>query len=181
MRGFEILRVNPPISVTTLTFPLENEINEHLDHRQAAEALKDGWLDAFALDSALPIPVIRELAATPGIRVRLIPTGNAVPRITTRYGPFYFVATIPKGTYLGVEEDIPAAAGMTLFVAHEVMAEPLAYEITKVPLERAQELALANVLAREISSISPVRGSPVPFHLGALRYYKEAGITVAQS
>jgi TRAP-type uncharacterized transport system substrate-binding protein len=26
-----------------------------------------------------------------------------------------------------------------------------------------------------------VRGSPVPFHPGALRYYREAGITVPQS
>jgi hypothetical protein len=33
--------------------------------------------------------------------------------------------------------DISVAAGMTLFVAHEVMAESLAYEITKVLLERA--------------------------------------------
>jgi TRAP-type uncharacterized transport system substrate-binding protein len=33
----------------------------------------------------------------------------------------------------------------------------------------------------EISSASAVRGSPVPFHPGALRYYKEAGIAVPQS
>jgi uncharacterized protein len=154
---------------------------EHLDDREAAAALKDGKLDAFAVDTGLPAPVIGELAAAPGVRVRLIPTGNAVPKITMRHGPFYFVASIPKGTYPGVDEDIPAAAGMTLFVAHELMAEPLAYEITKVLLERTHELASANALAKEISSTSAVRGSPVPFHAGALRYYEEAGITVPQS
>jgi uncharacterized protein len=154
---------------------------EHLDDREAAAALKDGKLDAFAVDTGLPAPVIGELAAAPGVRVRLIPTGNAVPKITMRHGPFYFVVSIPKGTYPGVDEDIPAAAGMTLFVAHELMAEPLAYEITKVLLERTHELASANALAKEISSTSAVRGSPVPFHAGALRYYEEAGITVPQS
>src|SRR5258707_3752526 len=44
--------------------------------------------------------------------------------------------SIPKGTYPGVDKDVPTAAEMTLFVAHEIMAEPLAYEITKVLLER---------------------------------------------
>jgi uncharacterized protein len=155
--------------------------HERLDESEAAQALKDGKLDAFALDAALPTPAVDELAATPGVRVRLIPTGNAVAKITERYGPFYFAASIPRGTYPGVDQDTLAAAGATLFVAHEVMAEPLAYEITKVLLERMQELASATAVAKDISLESAVRGSPVPFHPGALRYYKEIGITVPQS
>lgn len=168
----KVLRVLEAHGVT----PYNLGTREHLDDLEAAQALKDGKLDAFALDAALPTPVIRKLAAAPGVRVRLIPTGDAVSGIATRYGPFYFVASIPKGTYQGVDADIPAAAGMSLFVAHEVMAEPLAYEITKALLERTQELPSADALAKELSSTSPVRGSPVPFHPGALHYYKEAGI-----
>jgi TRAP-type uncharacterized transport system substrate-binding protein len=108
----------------------------------AAQALKDGRLDAFAIDAALPSRILRGLAAA-GVPLRLIPTGEAVARIAERHGPFYFRASIPKGTYRGVEADISAAAGMTLFVAHEMMAESLAYEITKVLRERTPELASA--------------------------------------
>ncbi len=61
------------------------------------------------------------------------------------------------------------------------MAEDLAYEITKVLLERSQELASATGVAREITPTAAVRGSPVPFHPGALRYYREAGIAIPQS
>jgi uncharacterized protein len=153
---------------------------EQLDDAEAAQALRDGRLDAFAIDAALPSRILRGLAAT-GVPLRLVPTGEAVARIAERHGPFYFRASIPKGTYRGVEADISAAATMTLFVAHEVMAESLAYEITKVLLERTPELAFADAAAKEISSASAVRGSPVPFHPGALRYYKEAGIAVPQS
>ena len=110
-----------------------------------------------------------------------MPTGYAVAKITERHGPFYFVGAIPKGTYPGVDHDVPAAAAETLFVAHEVMAEELAYEITKVLLERSQELASASGVAREITPVTAVRGSPVPFHPGALRYYREAGIAIPQS
>ena len=114
-------------------------------------------------------------------KLRLVPTGDAVAKITERHGPFYFVASIPKGSYPGVDHDVSAAAGETLFVAHEVMAEGLAYEITKVLLERSQELASASGAAREITPATAVRGSPVPFHPGALRYYREAGIAIPQS
>jgi TRAP transporter TAXI family solute receptor len=154
--------------------------HEHLDFLEAAQALRDGTLDAFAADAALPMPALIELAA-PGVRLRLIPTGDAVSRITAKHGPFYFATPKPKGTYPGIDADVSAAAGATLFVAHETMEEALAYEITKVLLERTREVASACDAVKEISSTSAVRGSSIPFHAGALRYYKEAGVTVPQS
>jgi uncharacterized protein len=152
-----------------------------LDYPEAARALKDGKLDAFALDAALPVPALLELAAAPGVRLRLVPTGDAVAKIIAKHGPFYFVAPIPKGTYPGVDVDVSAAAGTTLFVAHETMEESLAYEITKVLLERMREVASACEAAKEISSTSAVRGSSIPFHAGALRYYRETGVAMPQS
>jgi TRAP transporter TAXI family solute receptor len=154
--------------------------HEHLDYLEAAQALKDGKLDAFAADAALPMPALLELAAAPGVGLRLIPTGDAVSKITAKHGPFYFAAPIPKGTYPGIDADVSAAAGATLFVAHESMEESLAYEI-KVLLERTREVASACEMVKEISSTSAVRGSSIPFHPGALRYYKETGVTVPQS
>jgi uncharacterized protein len=174
---FKALRVLEAHGIT----PYNLATREQLGLSQAVQALEEGVLDAFALDAAFPDPVVFALASKSGGRIRLIPTGSAVAKITERHGPFYFVASIPKGTYPGVDADVPAAAGETLFVAHEVMAESLAYEITKVLLERTQELASANAAAREITPATAVRGSPVPFHPGALRYYREAGIAVPQS
>jgi uncharacterized protein len=174
---FKALRVLEAHGIT----PYNLAIREQLDLAEAVQALEEGTLDAFALDAAFPDPLVFALAARLGGRIRLIPTGSAVAKITERHGPFYFVESIPKGTYPGVDADVPAAAGETLFVAHEVMAESLAYEITKVLLERTRELASANVVAREITPATAVRGSPVPFHPGALRYYREAGIAVPQS
>ena len=160
--------------------PYDLAVRAQLDEREAARRLLDGTIDAFALDDAAPSLVVRELA-TRRARLRLLPTGDAVAKITERHGPFYFVGSIPKGTYAGIDHDVPAAAAETLFVAHEVMAEELAYEITKVLLERSQELASARGVAREITPVTAVRGSSVPFHPGALRYYREAGIDIPQS
>jgi TRAP transporter TAXI family solute receptor len=150
----------------------------HQDYPEAAQALKDGTLDAFAWDATLPGKAIVDLAATPGITIRLLNTGEAVPRMVTKYGPFYFVAPIPQGTYPGVNEDIAAAVGKTLFVSHERLAASQAYEITKAVLEHTPELTAAFAAAQEITPTTAVHGSSIPFHPGALRYYKEKGITV---
>lgn len=150
----------------------------HQDYPEAAQALKEGQLDAFAWDATLPGKAIVDLAATPGITIRLLDTGETVPKMVTTYGPFYFVAPIPKGIYPGVNEDIAAAVGKTLFVAHERMAVSQAYEITKALLEHTPELTAAFAAAKEITPTNAVLGSSIPFHPGALRYYQEQGITV---
>jgi TRAP-type uncharacterized transport system substrate-binding protein len=77
-----------------------------------------------------------------------------------------------------VDEDIPAAAGKTLFVADERLEEPRAYEITKAILEHTPEITSALAAAKEITPANAVLGSSIPFHSGALRYYKEKGIAV---
>jgi TRAP transporter TAXI family solute receptor len=151
---------------------------DRLDYGDAAHALRDGKLDAFLSDAGLPGQPIVELAATPGKKVRLLPNGDAVAKMVAKYGPLYFAASIPKGTYQGVNEDVSAAAVANLVVVHERMEERMAYEITKAILEHSSELLTAHKAAQEITLKNAVRGSPVLFHSGALRYYKEKGLKV---
>ena len=47
------------------------------------------------------------------------------------------------------------------------MAESLAYEITKAVPEHTPELTAALPAAKEITSMSAVLGSSIPFHPGA--------------
>ena len=148
---------------------------------ESAGALKDRKIDAFIWDGGLPTAAILDVAATPGIKIHLIPHGDAVAKMVAKYGPLYFVGTIPKGLYKGVEEEVPVAAVTNLLVAHERMEENLAYQITKLFLERTADLVAVHKAATEITLKSAVLGSPVPFHPGALRYFKEKGIKVPTS
>jgi uncharacterized protein len=63
-------------------------------------------------------------------------------------------------------------------VTDDRLDETSAYEITKAVLEHIPELSAALVAAKEMSPANAVVGSSIPFHPGALRYYKEKGITV---
>ena len=149
---------------------------ERLGVAESAGAVKDRKIDAFFWDGGLPTAAVLDLAATPGTKINLIAHGDAVAKMVAKYGPLYFVGTIPKGMYKGIDEDVPVAAVTNLLLANEKMDENLAYQITKLFLEHTADLVAVHKAASEISLKNAVVGSPIPFHPGALRYYKEKGV-----
>lgn len=143
---------------------------------ESARALKDRQIDAFLWDGGLPTSAVEKLAATPGIKIRLLPHGDAVEKMVAKYGPFYFVGNIPRGIYKSVDDDVLVAVVTNLLVAQENMDEKLAYEITRLFLEHTPELAAMHSAAAEVTLKSAAAGSPIPFHPGALRYFKGRGV-----
>jgi len=158
--------------------PKDLKSQDRLGASESAAAMKDRRIDAFIWDGGLPTAAILDLGATPGIKIQLVPHGDAVAKMVSKYGPVYFVGTIPKGTYVGMETDVQVAALTNLLAVHERMDESLAYQITKLLHERTADLVAVHQAAKEITLKSAVVGSPVPFHPGALRYYKEKGTKV---
>jgi uncharacterized protein len=158
--------------------PKDLRSQDRLGASESAGALKDRKIDAFIWDGGLPTAAVLDLGATPGIKIRLIPHGDAVAKMVAKYGPLYFVGNIPKGMYGGIDADVPVAAVTNLLTAHERLEEPMAYQITKLLHEHTPELVAVHPAAKEITLKSAVTGSPIPFHPGALRYYKEKGVKV---
>ena len=56
-------------------------------------------------------------------------------------------------------------------------SEKLAHDLTKVVFEHRDDLAAVHSEAKNIDLANQLQvGSPVPFHPGALRYFKEKGL-----
>ena len=151
---------------------------DRLSVAESAGAMKDRKIDAFNWAGGLPTAAVMDLAATPGIRIKLLDLGEVVPKLREKFGPVYFSSKIPKGTYPGIDYDVQTAAVAVGFCCHEKMEEGLAYQITKLIIEKKSELALVHKEAEHISLENAVLGSPIPFHPGAIRYYKEKGVTI---
>jgi uncharacterized protein len=158
--------------------PKDLRSQDRLGASESAGALKDRKIDAFIWDGGLPTAAVLDLGATPGIKIRLIPHGDAVAKMVAKYGPLYFVGNIPKGMYGGIDADVQVAAVTNLLTVHERLDEPMVYQITKLLHEHTAELVAVHPAAKEISLKNAVTGSPVPVHPGALRYYKEKGVKV---
>ena len=60
-----------------------------------------------------------------------------------------------------------------LLVVSESMPETLAHDITQLLFDKKSELAAIHPQASELAIETALKGSPIPFHAGAERYYRE--------
>lgn len=153
--------------------PTQDLTPERLGVGESAEALKDGRIDAFFFSGGLPTAAILELAATPGVQVRLLSDADLVPKLTAAYGPLYDVLDVPPDAYKGMP-GARVSIVRNLMMVRRDMPDDLAYRITRLLFEKKAELAAVHPAARDLD---PKRAAvaPVPFHPGAIRYYREVG------
>lgn len=156
--------------------PDRDLVRERLGPAQSADALKDGKVEAFFFSSGAPTPIVMELAATLGAEMRLVPSDDLLPVLQHIYGAAQFpVSVIPARSYPGQQDEVPTVGSATLLVVDEKMSEALAYEITRAIFEHIAELAAIHPIVKTLTAEGAATGSPVPFHPGAIRYYRERG------
>jgi len=150
---------------------------ELLGLAEASAALRDKKIDAFFWRSeSLPTSDILALATTPGVRIKLIPLDSVLPALQKEFGNLLFKVTILKEFYPGMTANVPTVAQAILLVAHQDFDANLAYQITKLIYERRADLALLHKAAQDITLIGVAGRSPIPFHPGAIRYFRERGV-----
>jgi TRAP transporter TAXI family solute receptor len=147
--------------------------SQSLGVAQSVDALKDGKIDAFFWNGGLPTASVLDLVNTPRIRARFIATDGTLPQLEKTYGSnLYYRATIPKGMYQQ-DTDVPVVGVAVLLVVSETMPDDLAHDITRVLFEKQPELATIHPQAEVLSVKTATTGSPIPFHPGAIRYYRD--------
>jgi len=152
---------------------------ERLSVAESVAALKDRKIDAFFWVGGVPTPSITDLAATPGIKVKLINHGEAADNLRKKYGPIYIQNQILANAYPGETQTTTNIDVWNLLVVPENSDEKLVYEIVKTLFEKKDELVRVHKDAAFLDLANQASGaSPIAFHPGAVRYFKEKGITV---
>ncbi|MFN2566661.1 MAG: TAXI family TRAP transporter solute-binding subunit [Gemmatimonadaceae bacterium] len=142
----------------------------------AADALKDGKIDAFFWSSGAPQAAILDVATGSRHRLRLVPNAEVVPELQRRRGvALYFTADIPGAVYPGIREPVPVVGAANLLVADAALSESLAYDILRALFDHKRELEAVHPAAKELSLATAVAGAAAPFHPGAIRVYRERG------
>jgi len=149
---------------------------ERLGVAESVDAIKDRKLDAFFWSGGLPTGAVLDLATTPGLRIRIIPLDGLIPTLQRTYGNLYFRSVIIKEIYPGMTANVATIGVANLLVVHQDFSAELAYQITKLIFERRGELAAVHKEAANITLIGAAGRSPVPFHPGAIRYFRERGV-----
>jgi hypothetical protein len=151
---------------------------ERLSVAESAGALKDRKVDAFAWVGGLPTAAVLDLAASPGIKIRILNNADHIDKMRQKYGPVYFALPIPKTAYPHMDADLQVACVANLLVCHEKMDAGLVYNIFKVLLEHRPDLIAVHKEAGNFTLASAAVGSSLPYHPGALKYFQEKGIKI---
>lgn len=152
---------------------------ERLSAAESANALKDRKIDAFMFVAGVPTSAITDVAASPGLKMKLIDHAHVVAKVAEKYGPAYSTAVIPKGSYPGQDTDSHVASVWNIMAVREDFSPDLAYKLTKTMLEKREDLARVHKEALNIKVDNQrSKFAGIPWHPGALKYFSEKGIKV---
>jgi TRAP transporter TAXI family solute receptor len=167
-RILEAYGINPEKDVT----------RDRLSAGESAGALKDRKIEAYFWVGGIPTSSVVDLAATPGIKIKLLDHAEAIDKMVAKYGPIYYKNVCPAKTYPHVDYDVTTVTAGNFLTCLEKTDEKLAYNIVKVLFEHKSKLEAGHKMAQQLTLESAVLGSPYPFHPGAIKFYKEKGIKV---
>ena len=150
---------------------------EYLSQGPATERMQDRGLDAVLTVVGFPAAAFTEFCSRTGCRI--LPIGDAAAARVIERAPFYARGTIPRTAYEGLEADVPTLTVGALWLVRDSVSDDLVYGITRALwsdvtrglLDRGH--AKGREIVRENALLA--RGV-VPFHPGAERFYREAGL-----
>ncbi len=149
---------------------------EYIKPNQAGDKLKDNALDAFFIVAGAPTGAIAELASS-GAGIELVPIEGPQADAIRQKDAFFSPDVIPADTYKGVAAVKTLAVGAQWVTSDKADANTV-YEITKALFSEATQktLAAGHAKGKLITKDNAVKSAGIPFHPGAERYYKEAGL-----
>ena len=152
---------------------------ERLSVAESVNAVKDRKIDAFFWVGGLPTAAVTDLANSPGMKIVMVDTNDEVVAMNKKYGNLYFPTVIPKATYSGMAKDNKVAAVANILVVNANMPDADAYKIVKAIFDNKLELVRTH---QEYINVTlenqKQKSTPIDFHAGALKYFKEKNIKV---
>mgnify|MGYP002630540730 CR=1 FL=1 len=150
-------------------------VAEALKGNAAADALRNGKIDAYFVVTGFPAGSIVELASS--IPIKMVPIDGAGAQKLMKNYRFFAEGVIPAGVYEGVGETKTAFVGAQ-WITSAKESEELIYGITKAlwNKESRKLFDTGHAKGKVITVESALEGVGIPLHPGAEKYYKEAGI-----
>ncbi len=145
---------------------------EYLAFGESVELMKNRQLDVTLQSAGLGVASIRDLSTSIKIIVVPIPADVVAKVGDAAYQP----SVIPANTYTGQTADVPTAAIKNFLVSHEGVPADVVYLMTKSMFENLDTMVAAHAAAKGITKQGATSGTPVTFHPGAEKYYREVGL-----
>lgn len=147
---------------------------EYIAFGDAADMLQNGTLDGAWIMSGAPAAAVSQACSS---GCKLVNIGDDVIESLQKDYPWYAKFTIPAGTYPNQNADVQTSAIKMVMFTSTDLDEETVYQLTKTLWEHIEELGQAQKNLKGLTPQAAVEDiAGLPFHDGAAKYYKEAGI-----
>ncbi|GAA1894786.1 TAXI family TRAP transporter solute-binding subunit [Asanoa iriomotensis] len=134
----------------------------------SAAALRDGHVDAFFFSGGLPVQAIEDLNNAVGIRI--VDLSDYVEPMRKAFSTVYVRRDVNDSVY-----NLPAVSTLAVpnfLVVPADMPDDVAFDLTKLLMERHETLARAHPAGERFDVRSAIGTMPVPLHPGAAAYFR---------
>jgi uncharacterized protein len=150
---------------------------ERLGVAESVNAIKDRKIDAFFWVGGLPTAAVTDLAATPGVKMKMIDHSEVVDKMNAKHGNLYAASVIKAGVYPSQDKDNKNTVVWNILVANANMPDEMAYKVVKTMIEKKADLVAVHQEAKSFSLDNQIKSnSSVPWHPGAVKYFTEQGV-----
>ena len=161
------------LKLNGMSYQSLNKVNFQASYTDAVDMMKDGHAQVFTLGTTAPASAIMDLASARDIV--MVPVDDKTMGALKKENPGYNKLTIKAGTYPKQDKDVPVIGYTTHIVAACDLSEDVVYKMTKSMAAHVDDMAavvkpIAGLTAKDMAVYIGV-----PFHKGAVRYYKEVG------
>jgi TRAP transporter TAXI family solute receptor len=162
------------LKINGMTYQSLGKVNFQAAYTDAVSMMKDGHAEVFTLGTTSPASAVMDLASARDID--LVPVDDKTMSELSKMNPGYHKIMIKAGTYPKQDKVVPVIGYSTHIVAACDLPEDTVYKMTKAMAQHVDAMA---AVVKPIAGLTPKDMAVdigVPFHKGAVKYYKEAGV-----
>jgi uncharacterized protein len=145
----------------------------------AATDLPAGHIDAFMTTVGAPASAFQNIEAKEPVTF-LSPSSEQI-EIIRKAMPEFSPSKIAAGTYRFLDKDYVTVGMYNFGIGRADLPDDLVYQVVKAVFENQPRLMKASPVASETIPQNVVKDSFLPFHPGAVRYYREIGINIPEA
>jgi TRAP transporter TAXI family solute receptor len=161
------------LKLNGMTYQSLSKTNFQAAYTDAVSMMKDGHVQVFTLGTTAPASAVMDLASARDIR--LVPVDDKTMGALKKANPGYNRLIIKAGTYPKQDRDVPVIGYSTHVIAACDLPENTVYQMTKAMAANIGSMSAVVKSIEGVTAKDMALDIGVPFHKGAVKFYKEAG------